>query len=84
MLLGQLITKSKLLSRWVGRLLIFAGIGYVIDSFAFLYFPSYQDYEEVFALSVILPAVIGELCFSMALLRKGFIKEEESLRVFRA
>jgi hypothetical protein len=69
--LGYLVFQSGYLPRIFGVLLVVAGSGYVIDSFAGLLLPTYSDFETVFALVVFLPAFIGELAIALWLLFKG-------------
>lgn len=69
--LGYLVFKSSYLPKILGVLLIVAGTGYLIDSFASLLLPNYGDFETIFALVVFLPAFIGELSMALWLLLKG-------------
>ena len=69
--LGYLILKSGFLPRVLGILMIFASLGYLVDSFANFLLPSYDNFETIFALVVFLPAFIGELSLGLWLLIKG-------------
>jgi hypothetical protein len=69
--LGFLVVKSGYLPKILGALLIVAGVGYLIDSFASLLLPNYGDFETIFAVVVFLPAFIGELSMALWLLFKG-------------
>jgi hypothetical protein len=69
--LGYLVFKSGYFPRILGVLLIVAASGYLIDSFANVLLPNYDDYEAIFALVVFLPAFIGELSMCLWLLLKG-------------
>lgn len=73
--LGYLIFKSGEVPKVLGILLIIAGVGYLVDSFANFMLPNYADYKDVFALLVILPGVIGELSFTIWLLWRGFLRK---------
>jgi hypothetical protein len=78
-ILGYLVFKSGYFPKILGVLLIFASLGYLIDSFAKFLLRSYNDYEAIFALVVFAPAFIGELSMSLWLLLKGVkIPEIES------
>jgi hypothetical protein len=57
--------------RIIGALLVFASVGYLVDSFARVLLTNYSDYEEILGIVVFLPAVIGELSFALWLLIKG-------------
>jgi hypothetical protein len=70
---GQLVYKSGFIPRIFGILLIIGGIGYMIESLAFLLFPSYH--------SIVLQNIgvsygVGELSIMLWLLIKG-VKEHE-------
>lgn len=69
--LGWLIRKAKYIPGILGILLIIAGIGYLIDSFANFMLAGYDDYADVFMMIVVLPGVVGELSFTLWLLIKG-------------
>jgi hypothetical protein len=70
-LLGYLILKSGFIPRVLGILLILAGAGYVIDTFANALLANYDDYATVFLLIVAVPSVVGELAFTIWLLWRG-------------
>lgn len=67
-LLGVLIVRTSAIPRWIGGLLVLAGLGYWIDGAAQFLLPNYADYRMVFELIVIIPAVIGELAITLFLL----------------
>jgi hypothetical protein len=69
--LGYLVFKSGYFPRILGVLLIFAALGYLIDSFASFLLPNYEIYEATFALVVFAPALIAELSMCLWLLLKG-------------
>ena len=71
LVLGYLIFKSELIPTFIGILLIIAGIGYLIDSFANFLLSNYKDYEDIFLMIVIIPGIVGELSLTFWLLFKG-------------
>ena len=71
LLLGKLVCRSEHFPKWVGALLFIAGVGYLIDSFAQLLLPSYNDYQSLFEMMVIIPGVLGEFSLTLFLLIKG-------------
>jgi len=77
--LGYLIIQSGKMPKVLGILLIIAGVGYLIDSFAHFMLPNYTDYKDIFALLVIVPGVIGELSFTVWLLWRGLRKKRVAL-----
>ena len=68
---GYLVFRSGYLPRILGALLIFAGAGYLTDSFASFFLPTYANYADIFALVVFLPAIVGELSLALWLIVKG-------------
>lgn len=76
-ILGYLVIKSGYLPRILGILLIFASMGYLIDSFAKVLLSDYEKYETTFTLVVFAPAFIGELSICLWLLLKG-VKTSET------
>jgi hypothetical protein len=71
MVLGYLVFKSGYVPRVLGILLVVASFGYLIDSFARVLLPSYDNYEAIFTLAVFAPAFIAELSLCLWLLIKG-------------
>jgi hypothetical protein len=71
--IGYLVVKSSAVPRLIGFLLIFAGFGYLVDSFARVLLTNYDDFEAILGLVVFLPAFIGELSFALWLLAKGVV-----------
>ena len=69
--LGYLIFKSGYISKIIGILLVIAGIGYLIDSFANFLLPDYNKYKDIFLMIVIIPGIIGELSLTFWLLLKS-------------
>jgi hypothetical protein len=76
-LLGYLIIKSAFIPNWLGILLMLASAGYIIDGFANLYLPSYENYQQVFMLIVVIPGVVGEFSFTLWLLLKRKFEENK-------
>jgi hypothetical protein len=70
-LLGYLIFKSGYVPKILGVLLIIAGTGYLIDSFANFLLANYSEYKDIFLILVVVPGVIGELSFTFWLLLRG-------------
>lgn len=70
-LLGYMAVKSAAVPRVLGGLLMLAGLGYLVDSFANILLPDYADHKELFLMIVALPGVVGEFSFSIWLLAKG-------------
>lgn len=71
LVLGYLIVKSGYVPKLLGFLLLFAGAGYLADSFASFLLPNYADFADIFAMIVFLPAIVGELSLALWLLVKG-------------
>ena len=69
--LGYLVIRSGYSPKWIGALLIFAGLSYIVDSFAQFLMPNYADYATVFLILVAVPGIIGELSLCFWLLFKG-------------
>ncbi len=67
-LLGILVHRSHFFPKVLGVLLLFAAAGYLSDSFGRFMSPSYGDH---FGWVVALPAMVGELSFTLWLLIKG-------------
>ncbi len=77
--LGYLILRSGYVPKLLGILLIIAGAGYLVDSFAHFLLPDYAAYETVFALVVVVPGVIGELAFTLWLLARALFFKRDPL-----
>lgn len=74
--LGYLIFKSGYMPKFIGVLLIIAGAGYLIDSFAHFLLTDYEAYKDIFMLLVVLPGVVGEFSLTLWLLiRSGKVPE---------
>jgi hypothetical protein len=81
MVLGYLILKSGYFPRILGALLVFASFGYLIDSFAKVLLPTYDNYEVIFTLVVFAPAFIAELSLCLWLLVKGVNVQQRDNRI---
>lgn len=71
LVIGYLVFKSGFIPRILGILLIIAGFGYLIDSFAHFLLSNYDDYKEMFLMIVAIPGIIGEMSLMLWLLIKG-------------
>ena len=71
LVIGYLVFKSGFMPRILGIMLIIAGFGYLIDSFAHFLLSDYDDYKAIFLTIVAVPGVIAEMSFSFWLLIKG-------------
>ncbi|MFQ6121234.1 MAG: DUF4386 family protein, partial [Methanosarcinales archaeon] len=63
--------KSGYLPRILGVLLIFASLGYLIDSFAYLFLANDEAIIFLIAIFLIVIAVVAELSLSLWLILKG-------------
>jgi hypothetical protein len=70
-ILSLLFLKSGLIPKIISFLLIFASVGYLVDSFAKTLMLHYEKLENVFGIIVFAPAVIAELSLCLWLLVKG-------------
>ena len=75
MLIGYLMLASGSAPRVLGILLAVAGAAYVIDTLANALLSNYAEYETVFLVIVAVPSVVGELAFTVWLLRKGGVPQ---------
>ncbi|MDH3249903.1 MAG: DUF4386 domain-containing protein [Acidimicrobiia bacterium] len=71
-LIAYLMVRSGSMSRVLAVFLAAAGAAYVVDTTAFSLLPNYTDYAGAFLAMVAIPSVIGELAFTIWLLRGGF------------
>lgn len=72
LLLGYLLFKSELFPKIIGILIFVASFGYLIESFGNFLNPENSD---IYAMIVIIPAVIAELSLCVWLIIKGFGKK---------
>lgn len=70
-LIGFMILRSGIASKWLGILLAVAGAAYVIDTAGYGLLANYSDYEGVFLAMVALPSVVAEMAFAIWLLAKA-------------
>lgn len=68
LLLGTLVRRSELMPRWIGSLLVLAGIGYLAQSYGHIVNP---DFDAFFETLVVVLSVPGELAFAAYLLFRG-------------
>jgi hypothetical protein len=76
MLLGYMMLASGIAPRVLGVLLAVAGAAYVFDTAANALLSNYAEYETLFLLIVAVPSVVGELAFTVWLLRRGGVQQE--------
>lgn len=67
LLLGRIVKHI----RFIPYLLLLAGVMYIVDTSAQFVFPNYASYADIFLMLVAIPAVFGEMSFSLWLLVKG-------------
>ena len=79
--LGYLVYKSGFLPRILGVLLILGCFGYVLDSLAFMLFPSYQETVAMLAMG---PNFISEFALFLWLLIKGVNVEQWEKRTLES
>jgi hypothetical protein len=70
-LLGYLVVASEWTARALGYVLMVAGAAYIVDTLARAVIADYADVENLFLAVVAVPSVIGELWFTIWLLRNG-------------
>lgn len=70
-LLGYLMARSRWAAKALGYILMVAGAAYIVDTLARAVIADYADLENLFLAIVAIPSVIGELWFTVWLLRKG-------------
>ncbi|GGJ42767.1 DUF4386 domain-containing protein [Deinococcus roseus] len=71
LLVGHLVYRSRSMPRLLGGLLFLAGLAYLIDGFAHLLLPSYEQYKTFFLMLVALPGMVSELSLALWLIFKG-------------
>jgi hypothetical protein len=65
---GYLIARSGFLPRFLGILIVIAGLSYLTNSFALLLAPSFAESIQP---GILFPAFVGELCLCLWLIVKG-------------
>jgi hypothetical protein len=79
LLIGRLVLASHGTSRVLGWLLMVAGAAYVTDTVAHIVLADYQAYADLFLAMVALPSMVGELAFTVWLLRVGLGRRPQPL-----
>lgn len=77
-ILGYLIFKADYFPRWLGSLIVAAGISYLIDCFVNFLFPEFSAKSEILVMTV---AVVSELSLCLFLLIKGVKTNSQKLIV---
>ena len=70
-LISYLMIRSTVVSRLLAAFVALAGAAYVADTTAYTLLANYDDYANAFLEMVAVPSVIGELWFTIWLLRGG-------------
>lgn len=70
-LLGRLMFLVKPIPLFIPILIVVAGCGYLIDSFAHFFLADYKQYANLGLLIVVIPGVLGEISLTFWLLLKG-------------
>jgi hypothetical protein len=79
--LGYLVYKSGFFPKVLGLLLLLPAFGYLVDSFGNFLFP---QYDEIYASTVVLLAIVGELSFTFWLMIKGINVEQWKKRALES
>lgn len=66
-LLGRIVKHIAI----IPHILVIAGVMYMVDTAAHFTLPNYETYADIFLMLVALPAVAGEMSFSLWLLLQG-------------
>lgn len=66
-LLGRIVKNITI----IPYLIILAGLMYIVDTGAHFTLPNYETYADMFLMMVAIPAIAGEMAFSLWLLFKG-------------
>lgn len=74
--IGYLVVASRWTSPFLGYVLMVAGAAYIVDTLARAVLADYADVENLFLAVVAVPSVIGELWFTLWLLRKAGTRSE--------
>ena len=77
LVLGYLVLRSGEVTRWLGYVLMVAGLAYIADTLANTLLSSYDDLEDLFLVIVAVPSVIGELWLGLWLLLRGGARGQE-------
>lgn len=71
LLTGYLVYKSNSIPKWIGVLLILAGMAYFTDNICKLMLPDHSVYKNVLTLLVAVPSICGELGLAFWMLFRG-------------
>lgn len=71
LVVGFLLYRSRLTSRFLGLLLMVAGLAYVTDTLAHTLLADYADYASLFLAVVAVPSIVGELWLGLWLLLRA-------------
>lgn len=71
LLVARLIFKASVVPKWLGYVLLIAGVAYLSDNLCKLLLPSYAAWKVVLTTLVAIPSMVGELGFAIWLLMKG-------------
>ncbi len=71
LLTGYLVYKSNSMPKWIGVLLILAGMAYFTDNICKLMLPDHSVYKNVLTLLVAVPSIFGELGLAFWMLFRG-------------
>jgi hypothetical protein len=71
MLLGFLVARSVETPRWLGQLMIAAGVAYIVDTSAHTVLADYADHADAFLMMVAVPSVVAEGWFGLWLLTRA-------------
>jgi len=66
-----LIFRAMVVPKWLGCVLLMAGVAYIGDNLGKLLLPSYAAWKAVLTALVAIPSMVGELGFAVWLLMKG-------------
>lgn len=66
--LGALVNRSKNAPRWLGVVMVLAGVAYLVDTTAHSVLADYNDYATAFTAMVAVPSVVAEGWFGLWLL----------------
>ncbi len=69
--LGFLVARSVETPRWLGQLMIVAGVAYIIDTTAHTVLANYADHADAFLVMVAVPSVVAEGWFGLWLLTRA-------------
>ncbi|MBL0913289.1 MAG: DUF4386 domain-containing protein [Bacteroidia bacterium] len=71
LLTGYLVYRSNIIPKWIGILLVLAGVAYFTDNICKLMLPDHSVYKNVLTLLVAVPSICGELGLALWMLFRG-------------